>query len=738
MSKFRSLILIIGLLLIAVAAALLTVLVLYATGTIVTDPIELVYSVDSAEKVYDGTPLTAENYTLDSGKLLEGHTASVKVVGSQINAGTSESTLEVKITDKNGFDVTKEYAVKVNAGTLTVEKQDLAVVIPDSEAYYSGKEVYFDDFEITDGALATGHKIAGTNATLMNVGDTLPENIQPIVYDAFGTIVTDNYNLSVDVGEVKIVARPITVKPKDVTRIYDGTTVTATEYEITEGSLVAGQIAKVNIIKETGGAATAVNVSETRILIDEPNFKILAEDGVTEVTENYSVYCPTAFLKIEKRPISISTATQSFTYDGEEHFNDQINISGEFAPNQSLHLINSSKVKDVTAESVKNEIDYEILSGDVNVASNYAVSISYGTLSVTPLTLTVQTRSYEKVYDGETLGATIAGSGNYYTTSPKLPSKFTLTATVKDEVKSLKDVASGVYSLTDVIIKMNDAPCTDNFKITVEEGRYSITPKPVKLNLKDIANKTKYFYGSNEAITVNDALDETELTEYGLSATDFTLKLPEGGIENAGHYTYSVNFIKSDKKNYDLTVKDGSVDIAKRPVTLSGSATALSMMYNGLNGLYQPTPEELNLRIVGETYVVKDADFNVEFDVANGFQTIKVNSVQVTSGGKDITDNLEVNCTNVNVRVTVTARMLSPTYAPYTPRPDGNDYFYLPGYVTFPPLADGDSVVAFEVTMTDDFYCVDAGSLAISNSKGQDVSKYYVLNEDYYGQVITP
>ena len=58
MSKIRKSILIIGILVIVVAASLATALALLATGSIKTDPIELEFVLKEKEKVYDGTPLT--------------------------------------------------------------------------------------------------------------------------------------------------------------------------------------------------------------------------------------------------------------------------------------------------------------------------------------------------------------------------------------------------------------------------------------------------------------------------------------------------------------------------------------------------------------------------------------------------------------------------------------------------------------------------------------------------------
>ncbi|MDE7082449.1 MAG: hypothetical protein K2O89_01935 [Clostridia bacterium] len=744
MSKFRNLILITGLLLIAVAAALLTVLILYATGTIKTDPIELVYSVASAEKDYDGTPLTVEDYTLDSGKLLEGHTASVQVIGAQTDVGSSESTLQVKICDKNGFDVSDEYAVKVNAGTLTVDPKNISVVIPDSTVIYSGKEVYFNDFEIIDGELAKGHKLAGLNTTLLNAGDTLPNDIEPLVYDPFDNPVTENYNITFEMGTVKVLARTITVKPKDITKIYDGITLTATEFEISDGSLVAGQTARAKIVSEAGFAASAVNcVYEQRILIDELSFEIYADDGVTPVSQNYNIYFDTAFMTIQQRPLKITTLSETFTYDGEEHYNDAYIDEGDYAPNQILNVKSFPKVCDVTdGEGTKNEIRFEILSGENDVISNYSVQYVYGTLKVAPFEITVQTNSYEKVYDGNELGNYIIAQGNTYTTVPELPRKFNLTASISTEVSSQVNVNSGTFSLINVSIQMNGTDCTGNFTVDVKEGAYAITPKPFTVTLNDLKNTNKFIYGETFVIESDEAFGEAFI-DTDFTYNDFQIIQPQD--LTAGVHSYSAKCIKADLTNYELKIIDGSVTIEKRKVDLvlsSKAPQAFSMTYNGLNSFYDVKTDYLAIK--DETdYAISSAEFNNIFNVAGKTQNITVKSVEVSSKGEDITSNLEINYAGVNIRVTVTPRLISFTYKPYNYvgywEGANPDYSVLAGLVDVSagtPLANGDAIVETEVSViNEDWYVVSSVSVVCG---GVDVSGLYEINEDYYGQVIIP
>ncbi len=584
MSRFRSLILIIGLLLIAVAAALLTVLVLYATGTIITDPIELVYSVGSDQKIYDGTPLTLseDDYELVSGNILEGHTAEVKIIGSQTDAGISETTAEIKIYDKNGFDVSKEYAVKINAGTLTVDKKDLSVVIPDSDVYYSGKEVYFDNYEV-DGELALGHKFVGLNTTLLNVGDYIPQDIKFLVYDAFGTSVTDNYNINCEVGNVKVVARPVTIKPVEVTRYYDGQTFTPTEYEITEGSLVEGQFANVEIATEAGGVPSAKNYTEMRIVVNERKFKIYADDGVTEVTGNYDLTFPTAFFKIEKRPLTVITDSDAFIYNGlAQSKNDYKIIAGDVAPKQTLQIDGFNSITDVG--SITNSFTYKVLDADgEEVTGNYEVKTTFGTLTVKPLDITVYTKSYSKEYDGKPLSS-VMGSDEKYRVVPALSSDlFKITYTVDSDVLNQKDaIAQTYYDIKDFKIENDNGDNLielGNFNINYQSGQYSITKKSVTVQSP---SATFVYNGAEQYVN-----DDGGYAAYGLAAGD-SLQVNADSftkvifVTDSGTNLFEFDIVSNGDSvidNYNISYNFGTLTVIKKEIEIQSPTK--SFVYDG-------------------------------------------------------------------------------------------------------------------------------------------------------------
>ena len=105
----------------------------------------------SAEKVYDGTPLTEEKYTYTQGILLDGDVLTATTSGSRTEVGTSYNVIagtaySIKHGDK---DVTSKYNVGLESGTLTVKPQSIVPENPNyrgvtvnkpSDKTYDGKE----------------------------------------------------------------------------------------------------------------------------------------------------------------------------------------------------------------------------------------------------------------------------------------------------------------------------------------------------------------------------------------------------------------------------------------------------------------------------------------------------------------------------------------------------------------------------------------------------------------------
>ena len=84
---------------------------------------DITYKADDAEVTYTGSVLSKNTASVTEGSLAEGHTATVSVSGTITNAGTANNTLSsVIIKDASGVDVTSNYNITMQNGTLTVNK----------------------------------------------------------------------------------------------------------------------------------------------------------------------------------------------------------------------------------------------------------------------------------------------------------------------------------------------------------------------------------------------------------------------------------------------------------------------------------------------------------------------------------------------------------------------------------------------------------------------------------------
>ena len=91
-----------------------------ATGNVDTRRI-IVYS-GTAEKAYDGTPLTSTMYGVKDGNLREGHTLIASPYGAQTEVGASLNYFHYMIVDEEGNSVESEYRVICVPGILLVHE----------------------------------------------------------------------------------------------------------------------------------------------------------------------------------------------------------------------------------------------------------------------------------------------------------------------------------------------------------------------------------------------------------------------------------------------------------------------------------------------------------------------------------------------------------------------------------------------------------------------------------------
>lgn len=173
-------------------------------------PRAITVKTENQNKVYDGTALiAASDCKIIIGTLLNNHTFTCNITGSQTDVGNSEKIIsKVNIKDENNNDVSDNYIVTPVNATLTVTKAD--AVCPETVTPYNGN---YDGIEHT---ITISNPIGGTleySIDNENWTETLPKRkdvgITMVYIRVKGDENHNNVNCSYETSNSTITINPI-------------------------------------------------------------------------------------------------------------------------------------------------------------------------------------------------------------------------------------------------------------------------------------------------------------------------------------------------------------------------------------------------------------------------------------------------------------------------------------------------------------------------------------------------
>ncbi len=206
-------------------------------GVLTITPRSITLTSGSAEKEYDGTPLTNSDVTVGGDGFVDGEGATYTVTGSQTEVGKSDNTFTYTL---NEGTLDQNYTIETIEGTLEVTKIQAEVIVTIDGAtdtvYYNGKEQ-----SVTGHEWSSDAKFADKiSVTLKEEGKDTASGTKPDTYymgltEADFNVTSDVYaNITVVVndGWLKIKRRPVAPTPDKITvtitgntdsKVYDGT-----------------------------------------------------------------------------------------------------------------------------------------------------------------------------------------------------------------------------------------------------------------------------------------------------------------------------------------------------------------------------------------------------------------------------------------------------------------------------------------------------------------------------------
>ena len=525
---------------------------------------------NSKTETYDGTQKSVSGFT---GAPVDANFSAINVRAKGTNVGKYPANFADGTVDT--VDATGKYIVtKATDGQLVITPVTDKVTVTITE---KSDTVKYDGNEHT----VTGYKSMTADNTLYNVATSVQETPTD-AWTAKGT----------NVGEY-----PVGIESKDFKNT--NANFTNVEFVVVDGALKIDPVTAKVTVTVTGNTASekydgtektasgyGVSISNEKYTEADFEFKGNAEVKGTDANTypmgltaanftnksanftNVEFVVTDGSLTINKRNVTLTSATDSKVYDGNALTNDKVTVGGDgFAKDEgATYDVTGSQT---VVGSSENTFTYT-LNGNTK-AENYTIETKNGTLTVTDrvekYVIELEGNDGNKQYDGEaltvngfkTLTATV--NGQKYTVSG-----LDATAMKTDVNGKTTFNVSGKAVVKDA----SDNDVTSQFDVTTKPGMLTISKRNVTLTS---ATDSKVYDGNaltNDKVTVGgDGFVAGEVTE--IKATGSVTNVSEGEVTNTITFTKGEKF---NEDNYAIEKKEGKLSISKRSVTLT-SATLI-------------------------------------------------------------------------------------------------------------------------------------------------------------------
>ena len=401
-------------------------------GMLTVEKRPLMITTGSGEFVYDGKNHSVEEFSVSSDTpLAEGQSLSL-LWGGVADAGEHKNIPTVLVRASDNSEVTHNYSVFFEAGTLKITPLQITVATADATVVYSGSPYSFSQFgfNIKSGKILDGHYIDTVSSSSAEEAGEYKNDLSIAIHELFsGKEVTHNYEITYEYGTVEIKKRPVTFETGSLSWIYDGEEHRNENYTHSEISYYD----KIIVTESTG--ITDVGSVENRLTIkivrgeytygdtDRLDGGTLPDIGVgdsnagdsngdhsenwRDMSHNYEITFVYGTLTVNPRPVAVKPVDAQKVYDGTPLTASAIEITA-LSPYELVagHTISDFKTNDSQTD-VGTKTNY-IVDGSVRISDssgkdvtrNYDLLLSVGGLTVTPREILVETGSASKKYDG--------------------------------------------------------------------------------------------------------------------------------------------------------------------------------------------------------------------------------------------------------------------------------------------------------------------------------------------------
>ncbi|MBQ6412703.1 MAG: hypothetical protein IJI19_04415, partial [Ruminococcus sp.] len=488
---------------------------------------------------FDGVEYTVSGFTTSDPKTAD--------AGTYPNNIPAENGYTVK--DPAGNDVSEQFAVKPQNGSLEIAKRAITVTATGGSKQYDGSALTAEatGYTISSGSLASGQTETVVLSGERTLVGSATAKVESVTIKSGETDVTENYDITKVDGTLTITNREAKYKITLVANSSTGNT-----YDGTEKSAIGVETDKFTFDnveytvsgfttsdpKETDAGTYPNNITSNGYVVTDP-------DG-NDVSDQFAVTPQNGSLEIAKAGLTITA-------------DDKTKIYGDPDPKLTATvktLIGDDTIEyELSREEGEDVGEYTIFVTPLTkrAASNYDITYVNGKFTITKAPLTVTADDKTKTYGDPDpdLTATVSGLKRNDTES-----------VVSYALSRAKGEDVGTYDIT--AEASGEGP--KNYDVTYEKGEFTIEKAVITVGGKfDVSEPEDVMYNGQEQkqpVTIKHG--DKELTE----GTDFDLTYSDD-VTNAGTVTITI----TGKNNYTGVVKL-TYEITPRKVVLtSESAT---------------------------------------------------------------------------------------------------------------------------------------------------------------------
>ena len=544
----------------------------------------------SDSKTYDGTPLVKHDVTVSEDGFADAEGATYSYTGTQTDAGSSENTFTYAL--KEGT-LASNYEITTVNGTLTVEavKTEVKVEITGhtDTVTYDGQVHSVSGYDVTKISnnlySDTAISFTGTAVVSRTVAGT----------SYMGLTAAQFSNTSANFTNVTFVVHDgwLKIDPKSI--IPDGPDTPdekKTGIEVTKpaDSKYDGNVHENKpVVKDTKTGATLVEGTDYTLSYkgDTTNAGTVKVTiiGVGNYTGSHNVE-----YQINKRNVTLTSATDSKVYDKTPLTNSNITIGGDGFAKLEGASYNVTGSQTNVGDS-NNEFTYKL--NDDTKASNYNIEVKFGKLYITTQDgqVIVVITGHKKTYDYDGTEKTVSGYDVSITEgSTYAEADFTFNGNA--EVKATEantypmglkasDFTNNNTNYSSVTFVVNDGLLVIKPKSIIPDGPDTPDEKKTGIEVTDPDDSVYDGLPHVNPLTVTDTKNGTTVVK----DTDYTLSYSEDVI-NVGTVDVTVNGIGNYtgefKKSYKITPREYTVTTESAKKVYDGTALTAGGKIEGI------------------------------------------------------------------------------------------------------------------------------------------------------------